>query len=85
MTNALKAMEEHCVEHIRRLLRAGLPMVEEALKVSDAEKPAKIAVSIAFKPTEEGDFELVIDGKTSLPMSIDIVKARIDSGQLHLL
>jgi len=84
MRETMQAMEEHCVEHIRRILRSSLPLVERSLLESSSDKDASINLSIKFLPIE-GHIEVSIGGKTNLPLGIDKAKASLTNGQLHLL
>ena len=79
-------LEDLILDATRRVLRDGLPTIQEALVRADGLQPASIAIAIKWTPDEEtGELELSVVGKVTTPTSATRLKARVESGQLVLL
>src|SRR3990167_2838568 len=79
-------LEDLILDATRRVLRDGLPTIQEALVRADGLQPASIAIAIKWAPNEEtGELDLTVSAKVTTPATKTMAKTRIESGQLVLL
>ena len=79
-------LEDLILDATRRVLRDGLPTIQEALVRADGLQPASIAIAVKWAPNEEtGELDLTVSAKVTTPATKTMAKTRIESGQLVLL